>query len=179
MGSKIGNIVRMGTFPFRNLTPSERKWRNIIVDSGISTISKYNPNDRYGKIIDKNYRGYSVRWSNGILGLNYKIGEDIVEIPNKEHCKVIYVNGHCYICSKYILGGIVLTSDKDIYRPSFDIFGKSNLDKVDEFFRKFKINNNNNIEFVDCYYKNMSKISEKGSLVDINLSLLKKIEIKI
>lgn len=167
MGSKIGNIVRMGTFPFRNLTLS-----------GISTISKYNPNDRYGKIIDKNYRGYSVRWSNGILGRNYKIGEDIVEIPNKEHCKVIYVNGHCYICSKYILGGIVLTSDKDIYRPSFDIFGKSNLDKVDEFFRKFKINNNN-IEFVDCYYKNMSKISEKGSLVDINLSLLKKIEIKI
>lgn len=94
MGSKIGNIVRMGTFPFRNLTPRQRNF-------------KYNPNDRYGKIIDENYRGYSVCWSNGIIGLNYNIGEDIVEIPNKEHCKVIYDNGHYYICSKYILGGIV------------------------------------------------------------------------
>lgn len=133
MKAKIGNIVRMGPFP--NMSPRKIN-------------SKNHPSGKYGKIISERFGRYNVSWSNGTYWDNCNMGEDIIEIPNKERCEVIYINNHFHICSKYLIGGTILTSRKDLYL-------KQDQYKIDKFFNRFK-NYYSSFKFVDCYYKNTS-----------------------
>lgn len=163
MKSKIGNIVRM--VPFPNMSPRKIN-------------SKNHPSGKYGKIISERFGRYNVSWSNGTYWDNCNIGEHIREIPNKERCEVIYINNnHFHIYSKYLIGGTILTSRKDLYL-------KQDQYKIDKFFNRFK-NYCSSFKFVDCYYKNISlselwltELRNGDGKLGTNLGLIDKIKVK-
>lgn len=137
---KIGDLVR--------LNPDTTQYRHEIS----------NPWDEYGIVIPG--ANYYVRWFNGERNSSYRyygenrLGNDLIRIPYKERCPVVYVDGKVEIHSSYLMNEKILTSHQLTHEKNHKI-----KTQLKGFFNTFKEKHNylGRINFVDCYYKNNLK----------------------
>lgn len=123
-----------------------------------------NPWDEYGIIsVEQRKSEYSVKWFNGKRNGSYRyFGEnsphnDLIHIPHKERCPVIYTRSpvtglsRVEIYSIYLMNKKVLTTDDYLNEENHKI-----KNQLNEFFNTFreKYNHLGMIQYVDCYYKN-------------------------
>lgn len=129
-----------------------------------------NPWDEYGIIygFEQRKSEYSVKWFNGKMNGSYRyFGEnsphnDLIHIPHKERCPVIYTRSpvtglsRVEIYSIYLMNKKVLTTDDYLNEENHKI-----KNQLNEFFNTFreKYNHLGMIQYVDCYYKNNLPIS--------------------